>query len=248
VLFETLARQGNWLFRRRGYLPLLLTPILAGAMLNYPNAATVPDGLRNILCGVIVLIGLFIRGYTTGHAPPGTSGGNTKRQIADSLNVTGFYSVVRHPLYLGNGLCWLGVALFTQSPALVALIVLVFWLYYERIMMAEEAFLLEEFGDAFRAWAARTPAFLPNPRLWVPPVSPFDWRNAARREYSGIYWMIAIFSLLQFVGDSATAGRPTFVPAWVAFFMVGTCAGLVIMYLRRKTDIIGPRRSRRSVG
>lgn len=238
MLSETLARQGNWLFRRRGYLPLLLAPILAGAMLKYPSAALLPDGPRNILCGLVVLAGLVIRGYTSGHAPPGTSGGNTAAQMADSLNVSGSYSVVRHPLYLGNALCWLGVAMFTQSVSVTALVVLIFWLYYERIMMAEEAFLGERFGEAFRAWAARTPAFLPNPRSWVPPASPFDWRNVVRREYSGIYWVIVIFSLLEFVGASAAAGGLRFEPAWVAVLAIGTGAALAIRYLRRRTGVL----------
>ena len=47
---------------------------------------------------------------------------------------------------------------------------LVFWLYYERIMLAEEEFLRARYGKAFDDWAARTPAFLPNFRHWVPPT------------------------------------------------------------------------------
>ena len=31
-----------------------------------------------------------------------TSGRNTHDQVADSLNTSGIYSIVRHPLYVGN--------------------------------------------------------------------------------------------------------------------------------------------------
>ncbi len=242
VLSETFARQGEWLFRRRGWLPILLAPILADAMLGNGNPDALADGPRNVVCAVIALAGIGIRAYTTGHASRGTSGGNTREQIATSLNVTGTYSVVRHPLYLGNCLMWLAVALFTQNLVAVALILLVFWLYYERIMMAEEAFLLGRFGDAYRAWAAKTPAFLPKLRLWVPAATPFDWRNAVRREYSGIYWLILIVSVLQFARDSLSAGRPVFAPGWLALLAISTALAVVIMVLRRTTDLIGRRR------
>ena len=242
MLVDTLVRQGDWLFHRRGYLPVLLAPVLAAAMLDYPRAAVVSDGVRNVVWAAMVLVGLAVRAHTTAHAPPRTSGGNTAEQIADDLNVTGFYSVVRHPLYLGNALCWMAVALFTQSPAVVALIGLTFWLYYERIMIAEEAFLVGRFGDRYRAWSAETPAFIPNPRLWVPPAAPLDWRNAVKREYSGAYWLVLIVTLLNVVGDSARLGRLTFDPGWVAFFAAATGLAAVIMVLRRTTDLIGPRR------
>ena len=63
-----------------------------------------------------------------------------------TLNTSGLYSVVRHPLYLGNYLMWLGVALFSRTWWAPVIVSLVFWLYYERIMFAEEEFLRRQFG------------------------------------------------------------------------------------------------------
>ena len=40
---------------------------------------------------------------------------------------------------------------------------LAFWIYYERIMFAEEAFLRQKFGETYRRWAATTPS-PPSPR------------------------------------------------------------------------------------
>lgn len=240
MLFEKLTRHGDWLFRRRSFLPLLLAPILIGAMLRfaYPYGSTLIDDLWEIVCGLVVVFGLAVRAYTVGHAPPGTSGGNTGGQRAVSLNVTGSYSVVRHPLYVGNYFMWLGVAMFTQSLTVVALFSLVYWIYYERIMMAEEAFLHERFGETFRQWAARTPAFLPDPQLWHPPANPVNWRIVLRREYSGAFAVVAIFSVLEFIGDSAAEGMWDFEPGWVAILGVATCAYLAIMYLKRRTHLL----------
>ena len=71
-----------------------------------------------------------------------TSGRNTSEgQVADTINQTGMYSMVRHPLYVGNFIMWLGIALFTASIWFVLLFIAVYWLYYERIMYAEEQFM-----------------------------------------------------------------------------------------------------------
>ncbi len=114
-----------------------------------------------LICFGISLTGLAMRAYIVGCAAPGTSGRNRGAQVAESLNTTGAYSLVRHPLYFANAIMWLGPLLYPRSfwPALV--LVLVFWLYYERIMFAEEEFLRGKYGQAFLDWAARTPAFLP---------------------------------------------------------------------------------------
>ena len=100
--------------------------------------------------------GLAIRAYTVGHAPRGTSGRNTMVQRADMLNTTGSYSLARHPLYLGNYLMWLGIVFFVGVWWLAIICTPVFWIYCERIMYAEEAFLGDRFGRNFHEWAART--------------------------------------------------------------------------------------------
>jgi protein-S-isoprenylcysteine O-methyltransferase Ste14 len=107
-------------------------------------------------CLLVSLLGLGVRILTIGHAPKDTSGRNTQGQVAGTLNTTGMYSVVRHPLYLGNYLMWLGISMFLHTWWFVALMTALFALYYERVMFAEEAFLRQKFGDAFERWADAT--------------------------------------------------------------------------------------------
>jgi protein-S-isoprenylcysteine O-methyltransferase Ste14 len=97
-----------------------------------------------------VVAGLGIRVWTTGHTPRRTSGRNTKSQVADSLNTRGIYSIVRNPLYLGNFVGGLGVILLLHSLWLTLYYVLAFALYFERVILAEERFLLRKFGDSYR--------------------------------------------------------------------------------------------------
>ena len=110
-------------------------------------------------------------------APAGTSGRNTREQVANTLNRTGIYSVVRHPLYLGNYLIILGFALWPHVWWLIVLTSCFYALYYERIMLAEENFLRQRFGETFEKWSAQTPAFLPKFRGWKPSAVPFCWRT-----------------------------------------------------------------------
>lgn len=117
---------------------------------------------------------------------------------------------MRHPLYLGNYVIWLGAALFPRAWWLPALVSLAFWVYYERIMLAEEAFLRPKFGEDYERRANATPAFWPFSRgwrqRWRRPLT-FSARITLRREYSGFYGIVATFTLLELVAESIAAGR-----------------------------------------
>ena len=101
------------------------------------------------------------------------SGRNTVQgQIADELNTKGLYSIVRNPLYVGNYFLWLGIAMLTCNPWFIAIFTLIFWIYYERIVFAEEEFLRKKFGDAYLEWTVRTPIFIPINRSGKNPIHP----------------------------------------------------------------------------
>ena len=129
------------------------------------------------------LLGLTVRVVTVGFVPKGTSGRNTIQQRADTLNTTGLYSCVRNPLYLGNFLVVLGLAMSLQVWWFTLLTCFCFMLYYERIVLKEEAFLQSKFGEEYLSWASTTPAFLPNPRVWRAPELRFSPRSVLRRGY-----------------------------------------------------------------
>lgn len=91
---------GNWLFRWRSYLPLLLLGVCLLAMQGYsmPGGSEVVESFWEALCLIVCLFGLSIRVFTVGYTPKNTSGRNTRKQVAGELNTTGAYSVVRNPL------------------------------------------------------------------------------------------------------------------------------------------------------
>jgi protein-S-isoprenylcysteine O-methyltransferase Ste14 len=238
-LREEFEATGSWLFRRRGYLPLLLFPVLLVAARRsvYPAGEHRVDLAWEVLCLLLALGGLALRAATVGFVPRDTSG-RAGRLIAETLNTRGFYSVVRHPLYLGNYLMWLGVALFPRAWWAPVIVSLVFWLYYERIMFAEEEFLRRRFGPLYTSWAAITPAFVPRPGLWRRPGATFCLLTVLRREHSSLLALIASLTVLEVAGNHASTGRLMLDPVWGAALgaTVVLCAG--VRTLKRRTRLL----------
>ena len=185
---------GNWLFKNRSFLPLIIIPFLFYCMLtplqSYIHKTLLYTGLA------ISYIGECIRIYTIAYVPDGTSGRNTKQQLATSLNKHGIYSIVRHPLYLGNFLIYIGPFIYAGNIYGIIIFILIFWIYYERIMFAEEAYLIDKFDNEYQEWSIKTPAFIPNPILYSRINSKFSLRKVLEREYAGICGIIFIFSIL----------------------------------------------------
>jgi len=241
-LREDLVRQGNWLFVRRSFLPLLAAPLFVVAIshFSYLLASHKADLIWEALCLVVSLFGLAIRAITTGYTPKRTSGRNTKKgQVADLLNTDGMYSLVRHPLYLGNFFVALGPVMFLRAWWLVLAYVVAYWIYYERIMFAEEEFLREKFGDAYVEWAERTPALLIAFERWRPPLGrPFSWRTVLKREYQTLFLLILVCAGLEVVGDAVVEHRLVLDGVW----MVALCAALaffaIIRLIRKRTRLL----------
>lgn len=116
---------------------------------------------------------------------------------------------------------------------------LVFWLYYERIMFAEEEFLRKKFGDDFSNWAARTPAFLPlRLQKWRKSELPFEFKNALRREYSGFFAIVSAFSVLELVEERIVEGKFVFDPVWLTIFIISLIIYLTLMVFKKKTKFL----------
>lgn len=90
-----------------------------------------------------------------------------RAQQTGQVATTGPYSHLRHPQYAGFIVIMLGLLL--QWPTLITLIMFpILVIMYTRLAYREERESRAEFGEAYTAYAAQTPAFLPRlPRVQV---------------------------------------------------------------------------------
>jgi protein-S-isoprenylcysteine O-methyltransferase Ste14 len=240
ALRDQLESSGGWLFKHRSYLPLAILPVffICLASSNYLDRSHTVNEIWQAGCMMISFFGLFLRILIVGHAPIGTSGRNTREQAANTLTTTGLYSVVRHPLYVGNYIIFLGLTMELHVWWLVLLVTCGYALYYERIMLAEEAFLRSRFGELFEQWAAATPAFIPRFRGWKPSPVPFCWRTVLQREYNAFFVIVSAFFLLDLVGDSITERRFKIDPGWFSVFVCGFVVFATLRTLKKRTQLL----------
>ena len=235
-LRDQFLHTGDFFFRWRSVLPLALVPLFLASFLglHYPFDSHALDLVWELGCALIAATGIALRIFTVGSSPRGTSGRNTRAQKADVLNTTGAYSVVRHPLYLGNYLIALGLSAFSRAWFLPVIVTLATALYYERIAAREEQFLEERFGDDFRRWAAVVPAVLPAFRLYRAPALPFQWRVAVAREFYAMSMLPVALWVLDIVEDYAVTGHLMLDPLWTALAAAGALFFAVMRTLKKR--------------
>lgn len=244
TLLEMFEKQGNWLFRYRSFLPIV---ILVVGILVYVENKLYPGNYSlegsaylvyyELFCLAVSFFGLFIRIYTVGYTPSNTSGRNTKEQVADCVNTTGMYSFVRHPLYLGNFFMWLGPALLTAHFWFIVSFCFFYWLYYERIMFAEEQFLKRKFGTAYTDWASKHPAFIPKFACFKKPDLCFSWKKVVKKEKNGLLAIFLVFSLFDILGNLVQKSVD------FNYYLLGALAltllsYLILKYLKSNTNLL----------
>lgn len=231
---------GAWLFRYRSFVPLAAVPLVVAALWSFTFIGDRHgyDEIWDVFSMLIAFAGLAVRALTIGYSAKGTSGRVTHQQVAETLNTTGMYSVVRHPLYLGNYLIVLGTAVYFHTWWMPILATCLYALYYERIMFAEEAFLSRRFGETFERWADATPSIMPRWRDWRQPDAAFKWRKVLRREYTGFFGVIAAFCSLEFAGDSIVGKHWQFDLPWVVLFVFGATVYVVLRTLKKHSRLL----------
>jgi len=119
---------------------------------------TVPAGDPRIIAGfIIAAVGQLWRIYAAGVI-------HKNRQLAS----TGAYSLVRHPLYLGNLLILGGFTVACGNWIVVAVVIFFFLFYYPAAIRYEDHKLEEIFGDEWRSWSKNIPGMFPAGLKWQP--------------------------------------------------------------------------------
>jgi len=242
ALVHSFEKVGNKLFKYRGQIPyiLFLMAIPVIYLKSYQHYFE-SEKFRWILLAVSVLVsfsGQIVRAIAVGTSNKNTSGRNTEEQIADALNTKGIYSMLRHPLYLGNYLMWIGIVLYVGSVYFFVIVSLLFWIYYERIMFAEERYLERKFGEKYVEWSNSIPAFIPSMKNYQKSSIPFSLKTVLRREYPGISATILSFLFVEILRNLFHQHPFEWTNCYTILIIVALLISLILRSLKHYTKIL----------
>jgi protein-S-isoprenylcysteine O-methyltransferase Ste14 len=227
---DQLSTHGDVLFRWRSYMPLLLVPLFALSVSD--NRA--PNRFSwELFCFAVALCGLLLRGLVIGTAPQGTSARGTRQPTADLLMTSGAYSLVRHPLYLANTIMWVGCALLSRTWYLPLIVVLLSFVYHERIAAREETFLESRFGNAFHEWTRAVPATIPRMTGYRPSGVRFQGRKAFMQESHGLFALGTAFAVLDAVEASLRLHTPHVDSRWLGVWAATAVPFLFVLVTKQ---------------
>ena len=113
-----------------------------------------------------------------------------------------------------------------------------FWMYYERIIFAEENFLRNKYGEPYIKWTMETPIFLPRLSGWKNPDLFFSFKNVLKREYSGFFAMFFSFSLFDLIENYMRLGQWRLDDFWAYALITSGLISIVLRTLKKKTKIL----------
>ena len=240
ALIHSFESSGNYLFKYRGQFPVLLF-ILCIPFVFATDYTKIPLDFQRILLFIGIffcVLGFGIRAFTIGTTPKGTSGRNTSEQIAEQLNTSGIYSIVRHPLYIGNYFMWAGIVVYTMNFSFFIIFSLAYWLYYERIMFAEERFLEGKFGETYLSWSKKVPAFIPKFSQYIKSPVDFSLKSVFRREYSGVLATVIGFVYIQFLRNFFAFQKMWISTNFITVLIFTAAIALILRSLKHYTSVL----------
>ena len=184
---------GNFLFKHRSFTPV---PLIVLVFIVFKP---IDMGGQNIVVNVgglfLSLLGEIIRIISVGYAYAGTSGRESYLR-AENLNITGIYSIVRNPLYIGNFFMFTGlVAVFSNIYALLVFGVFLVLQYYF-VILAEENYLIETYGKDYEAYCTRVRRIIPTFKDYKRNQNPFNLRKVVLKENDSVFNMLVMYVLV----------------------------------------------------
>jgi protein-S-isoprenylcysteine O-methyltransferase Ste14 len=183
---------GNFLFHTRN---VLFPVIIAMVLFLWPPLAidNIPGVYLMIIGLLMVLVGQGLRILTIGLVYI-VRGGQRRRIYAKKLVTDGLFSHCRNPLYVGNILIVNGFLFISGNITGMIIGSLVFLTIYRLIVYSEESFLSATFGEAYTAYCANVPRWIPRPAGLKETINNyrFDWPAVAVKEYGTIFTSLMI--------------------------------------------------------
>ena len=209
-------------------LPLVLLLIGLGTWPRIARGDVRVDHMTDAIGLLISFTGQALRALVIGLVYI-TRGGQNRQVWANSLVDGGMFAHSRNPLYAGNLLIILGLAIVHNGWAMYLVAVPLFVLFYTAIVIAEEEYLHARFGDAYAQYRRQVPRWLPSLRGLGRTIgdNDFDWLKVLRKEYGTPFaWLSGLLLLLIWEHQSPSAQPISVVElrwigaTWIAFALV----------------------------
>lgn len=175
-----------------------------------------------------VIAGMLIRLWSNGFAIKN-----------DKLTVCGPYAFVRNPLYLGTSLIALGMAIVLSMGWFILLFVGVMTFIYVKTIKGEQKDLEAKFGDDFRHYCSKVPAFFPT---LVPYQSKSYWPFSLERLYKSkehkvVIWITILIIIFHLKSRLFLEGKAMTTRSWMLIGLVAVLILLDILYEATKNKI-----------
>lgn len=180
-------------FRQMAFKLRSFTPIPLLILLLIIAKPTIQTGALGV---GMMIIGELIRLWAVAHAGGAT---RTREVGAPYLVTSGPYAFIRNPLYLGNVIIYLGVAVFGGNGLgwMIPLTFIYFTMQYYLIISLEEETLTDLFGETYETYRSKVPKLFPV-FGYVKPLETrqSDWKEAFRSERSTFVSHLVVILLL----------------------------------------------------
>jgi protein-S-isoprenylcysteine O-methyltransferase Ste14 len=237
-----LADLGTFFFRYRNAIgPAVFLVAMAAGKPAYPLGR--PD-LNLLLDGagiLVALLGQALRIVTIGYEYI-ERGGRHRAVFASKLVQGGMFAHCRNPMYLGNIMLSIGIALLVHSMLFYPLVLSFVALAYRAIVATEERYLLQAFGDEYRRYCARVNRWWPRWRGWSASVAGmrFNWRRVLVKEYNTLFVVPFALGLAKLWSDYEVEGASVLPSSSVLgfAFVLWLAAYLGVRFLKKSGLVV----------
>jgi protein-S-isoprenylcysteine O-methyltransferase Ste14 len=239
---------GNFLFKHRNLIfPLFIILMILG---SEPFLGDMRNEAWIYATGIVIaLSGQVIRALTIGLAYI-VRGGRDKKVYAKDLVTNGIFAHCRNPLYLGNILIVTGLAVVADSVLFYFIGIPFFVISYVSIINAEESYLSEKFGEAYRGYCRKVNRLIPDLSGIGTTLKSmtFNWRRLLVKEYGTTYTWITAVIVLIVKNHYLHYGRElSMTVVWISSssFAAVTLCYLFVRYLKKSGQLVADKREPR---
>lgn len=220
-----MIKLGKVFFRYRNILgPTIFLVALVLSQPGYPFGQANLNFAFDVAGVVIALLGQLLRVVTIGYEYI-VRGGRNRQVYADDLVQGGMFALSRNPLYFGNALIAIGLALVIHACAFYLIVIPSIVLAYSAIVAAEEAYLREKFGRHYEDYCRRVNRWWPRLTGFRGAVSGmrFNWKRVLVKEYNttfvllGTLYGLRVWAEWSVLGAGALPSRTSVIAAAVSW-------------------------------